>query len=86
MGGSNRRLGIGQRGVYHDLAGQWFVWRPPFSKETQARLITDTSSNGDVMINNLELATLFVQTKLFAPKTDTLSHICTAVDNMADQG
>ena len=78
--------GAGMGGVCQDLKGQWFIWRSPFSKATQARLATDTNPTRDVTINNLELSALFGQVQLFTPKMAPLAHIRTTVDNTAAQG
>ena len=55
-------------GVCQDSKCQWFVWQSPFSKATQALLVKDTNPTGDVTINNLDIAALFDQVQLFAPK------------------
>ena len=55
-------------GVCQDPKGQWFVWRSPFSEATQALLVKDTNPTGDVTINDLDIAALFDQVQLFAPK------------------
>ena len=73
-------------GVCQDPEGQWFVWSSPFSKVTQVRLVTDINPNGDVTINDLELATLLAQVLIFDPKMNTLTYIRTAVYNMEAQG
>ena len=73
-------------GVCQAPDGQWFVWRFPFSATTQSRIVLYMNPGGDVAINDLELATLFVQVHIFTPTIDTLAHIRTAVDNTAVQG
>ena len=84
--GTTDASGTGMGGVCKDPEGQWFVWRSPFSMDTQARLVSDTNPKGDVTINDLELSALLVQVHIFSPKIHTLSHIYTAVDNTVAQG
>ena len=72
-------------GVCQDPECQWFVWISSFSTEAQAILVLDTNFKVEVMINDLELSALLAQVHIFAPKMDTLAHICTAVDNMGQR-
>ena len=84
--GATDASGSGMGGVCQDPDGQWFVWSSLFSKKTQSRCVTDTNPKNDVTINDLELAILFAQVNIYPLKMDTLSQICTAMDNTAAQG
>ena len=47
-------------GVCQDPEVQYFVWRSPFSLETQAILVSSYNPTIDVKINNLELEALLI--------------------------
>ena len=66
--GATDASGAGMDGVCQDPKGQWFVWRSPVSVATHALLVKDTNPTGDVTINDLDIAALFDQVQLFAPK------------------
>ena len=73
-------------GVCQDPEGQYFVWQPPFSLATQARLMSSSKSTGAMTINNLDLGLLLMQILIFAPRMALLAHIHTYIDNTAAQG
>ena len=73
-------------GLCRDPEGQYFVWRSPFSQDTQARLVSSSNPKGDVTTNDLELGALLIHILIFAPRMAPLEHIHTYVDNMSAQG
>ena len=73
-------------GICKEPEGQWFVWRYPFSQETQSRFVSDTKPKENVKINYLELSALLEQVHLFAHNMQPLDQIRTAVDNTVTQG
>ena len=73
-------------GVFQDPTGQWLVWCSLFFAKTQNRLVSESVPQGDITINNLELAAFLVQHHLLAPRVIPLFHIRTVIDNTASQG
>ena len=70
-------------GVYHSPSGEWHVWRLTFSTAMQVNILTDENPHGFLTINDLELAAYITHLHLFAPRTASLEHIATWVDNTA---
>ena len=80
--GSTDASGSGMGGVYQDPEGRYFVWKPPYSLATQARMVSSSNPTGDVTINNLDLGVLLMQLLIFDPRMAPLAHIHAYVDNM----
>ena len=69
-------------GVFRDPTDQLFVWTYPFYRETQDKLISDLTPQGDITINDLELLALLDQIHIFMTRIQPLDHILTTVDNI----
>ena len=77
--------GTGMGGVFRDPTDQLFVWTYPFYRETQDKLISDLTPQGDITINDLELLALLDQIHIFMTRIQPLEHILTTVDNISVQ-
>ena len=55
-------------------------------RETQERLVSELTTQGNITINNLELVELLTQIQSFALRMQPLSHIHTMTDSMSAQG
>ena len=84
--GTTDASGSGMGGVCQDPEGQYFVWKSPFSLETQASLVSSSKTTGYVTTNNLDIGALIMQFLIFAPRMAPLAHIHTYVDNTAVHG
>ena len=73
-------------GVCRDPEGQYFVWRSPFSLNTQERLVCYSNPNGYVTINDLEIGALLMQILIFAPRVAPLAYIHTYANRKAERG
>ena len=57
-------------GVYYNSTGQGYLWREPFPKDIQARLVSADNPKGDITNSDLEQAGLLAQTSLMAHHHD----------------
>ena len=71
----------GMGGLFQSPSGQWFVWRIPVASNTSNRLLTEDKSQGELIINDTELAAYVAPLDIFAPLMKPLEHIETKVDN-----
>ena len=70
--------------ICHSPIGQHFFWRLPAGRTTAQWLLSDANPGGDLVINDLELATYVTHQHIFAPLMAPLEHIKTKADNMSE--
>ena len=72
----------GMGGIFYDADGQGYVWRHPFSRLVQDRLVSADNPSGTITNSDLEHAGVLAQTSLIAHTFDVrYATISTGTDN-----